>query len=65
MDEENVYYLSYFQIPDGKAKSIFVYGDGFDEIEDPWYSGRYALVVDQLEVCLMQYLKDLLANNLI
>lgn len=52
MDASNLRYLSSY--PKGKAKVLPItdFGKGFKEIEDPWYSGRYRLVVDQISSCL-------------
>ena len=39
------------------------YWEGFHEIEDPWYSGRYALVVDQIQTCLDNFLDYLISES--
>ena len=39
-----------------KCKPIFYYTSSIYEIEDPWYSDRYDLVVDELKQCI----KDIL-----
>lgn len=59
MDEENHYSLLR-QLNDNKniLFPLFKWTPSINEIEDPWYSGRYARVVDQITACL----KDIFAN---
>ena len=52
MDQSNRRLLSYAGLLKPNVFDICEFGNGFDEIEDPWYSGRYGLVVDQLLVCI-------------
>lgn len=59
MDRSNLRYLDYLNLHSPKIQLLCKYGDGFDEIEDPWYTGRYHLVADQIEVCIRNYLKIL------
>jgi len=59
MDEENRYSLNR-QIDDYKHILLPInnWTPSIDEIEDPWYTGRYRLVCDEIEECL----KDIFAN---
>ena len=61
MDRSNARYLSYYDHKNAKVQPLTDYGDGIREIEDPWYSGRYALVVDQIDACLDGFLERLSA----
>jgi protein-tyrosine phosphatase len=53
MDEENRYYLDRM-LNDHKRiiRPIFYLSPEIDEIEDPWYSGRFGKVVNEITVCL-------------
>ncbi len=59
MDQENLYGLSRI-LPsvrsEGNVKPISFYTSKVSEIEDPWYTGRYEKVVDQIETCLNAFL---------
>ena len=59
MDFENKYSLMR-QIDDYKSIlcPINKWTNSITEIEDPWYTGRYRLVCDEIEKCL----KDIFAN---
>ena len=59
MDYENQYSLMR-QIDDYKSIlfPINKWTNSITEIEDPWYTGRYQLVCDEIEECL----KDIFAN---
>ena len=59
MDYENQYSLLR-QIDDYKSIlfPINKWTNSIKEIEDPWYTGRYQLVCDEIEECL----KDIFAN---
>ena len=59
MDYENQYSLLR-QIDDYKSIlfPINKWTNSITEIEDPWYTGRYQLVCDEIEECL----KDIFAN---
>lgn len=59
MDESNRIFLHRMGLLKDNVKSICEYGDGFKEIEDPWYSGRYGKVVDQITLCLKAYFSSL------
>ena len=59
MDESNKRRL-FRAYPDfvNKFLPIFYFTPSIDEVEDPWYSGRYELVVNQLKRCI----EDILSN---
>lgn len=61
MDGENLYSLTRIY-PDAekdtKIKPISFFTSKVNEIEDPWYTGRYGKVVDQIEICLNAFLKS-------
>lgn len=60
MDASNRRILSYLiNDTNNKCKPVFYYSSGIDEIEDPWYSDRYDLVVKQLTQCIKDILKNL------
>ncbi|MCQ2087911.1 MAG: low molecular weight phosphotyrosine protein phosphatase [Bacilli bacterium] len=57
MDDSNKRILSYLiNDIDNKCKPVFYYTPHILEIEDPWYSDRYDLVVKELTECI----KDIL-----
>lgn len=60
MDQSNLRRISYI-LDDYKniIKPIFCYTDGINEIEDPWYTGNYALVVRQIIKCINDILDNL------
>ena len=58
MDNEN-YYSLLRMFPHGdKILPIYKYTTGIDEIEDPWYTGRFDKVVSQITRCV----KDIINN---
>ena len=59
MDEENRWSLNR-QINDYKCIlfPINKWTPSVNEVEDPWYTGRYSLVCDEIEECI----KDIFAN---
>ena len=59
MDEENRWSLNR-QIDDYKGIlfPINKWTPSVNEVEDPWYTGRYSLVCDEIEECI----KDIFAN---
>ena len=59
MDKENEYSLKR-QIDDYKSilYPINKWTSSINEIEDPWYTGRYSLVCDEIEECI----KDIFAK---
>ena len=59
MDDSNLRYLkSMLNPPYNKLFPINVYSKNIPYIEDPWYSDRYALVVDEITECI----KDIFNN---
>ena len=59
MDESNLRYLkSLLNPPYNKLFPINMYTKKVPYIEDPWYSDRYSLVVDQISECI----KDIFSN---
>ena len=59
MDDSNLRYLkSLLNPPYNKLFPINVYSKNIPYIEDPWYSDRYALVVDEITECI----KDIFNN---
>ena len=56
MDRSNERLLSYEGLLQPNVKNICIYSGSFSEIEDPWYTGRYGLVADQITACLKRYL---------
>ena len=59
MDEENLCYLKRLLPSMDKVKPIYIYTDDIREIEDPWYTGRYDLVVKQINQCVKDIIKNL------
>lgn len=58
MDSENEYYLNKMFPNSKKIFPIYKFTPGIKEIGDPWYDGRFSLVVYQLKECI----RDILAN---
>lgn len=58
MDDENRYMLERMFPNSNKIYPIYKYSKNIFEIEDPWYTGRFDLVVSQIKECI----KDILAN---
>ena len=58
MDAENEYHLTRMFGKSNKIIPIYRFTNGISEIEDPWYSGRFDLVVKQITQCV----KDILDN---
>ena len=52
MDKENEYYLKSFSSYQNKIIPIYQYTKNITEIEDPWYSGNYQKVVDEISICI-------------
>ncbi len=42
-----------------KTRPLFDFAKGINEIEDPWYTGRYQKVVGQISECIDGLLKEL------
>ena len=60
MDYENKRRLERYFHNLSKCLPVFYFSPGIVEIEDPWYSGNYSLVVEELRQCV----KDILDNIL-
>ena len=59
MDDENKYYLEKILVDNqDKIKPIYLYTSQINEIEDPWYTGNFHKVVEQIKMCL----KDIFSN---
>ena len=58
MDEENHHSLARMFGGSNKIKPIYEWTPSISEIEDPWYTGRYHLVLSQIIQCI----KDILDN---
>jgi protein-tyrosine phosphatase len=58
MDEENRYSLERMFPNSNKILPIYKFTNEIYEIEDPWYSSRFDLVIKQLIICI----KEILAN---
>ena len=60
MDESNLRYLSAIS-PEaiGKARLLGEYGLQGAKIEDPWYSGRFSRVYEQISLCCQTLLEEL------
>ena len=58
MDRSNERLLSYEGLLLSNVKNLCIYGNGFNEIEDPWYTGRYGVVADQILLCLKKFLGE-------
>lgn len=53
MDDENKYSLRYmFNDDKEKIKPIYEYSEGLHEIEDPWYTRNFTIVVNQIKRCV-------------
>ena len=59
MDEENLYSLIRQYGHNDKYKPIWLYSSNINEIEDPWYTGRYEYVYQQIYQCILDILKNL------
>ena len=58
MDDENYSFLYRMFGDDPKIKPIYEWTPSITEIEDPWYTGRFNVVVNQITQCV----KDILDN---
>ena len=59
MDQENYYSLYRMFGDDPKIKPIYEWTPSISEIEDPWYTGRFNVVVNQLIKCIEDILKNI------
>ena len=58
MDNENYYSLIRMFGKSDKILPIYNWSPNINEIEDPWYTGRFDVVVKQITTCI----KDILMN---
>ena len=63
MDHENLWGLNRL-LKDDKNKflPVSIWTEGIDDIDDPWYSGEYHIVVEQLKRCAEDIVAHLLNN---
>ena len=59
MDNENYYSLKRMFGESDKILPIYKYTPSITEIEDPWYTGHFDLVVRQITECLKDILKNI------
>ena len=59
MDQENYYSLYRMFGDDPKIKPIYEWTPSITEIEDPWYTGRFNVVVRQITECIKNILKNI------
>lgn len=60
MDNENAWLVRYrCSDPRDIIKPISIYTPSIDEIDDPWYSGEYKKVVQELQVCIRDIVERL------
>ena len=60
MDESNRRRLFYaYPSYEKKMKPVFAFTSGIEEIEDPWYTGRFDHVVQELRHCIEDILRHL------
>lgn len=65
MDESNKRRLLAMGLyEEGKTLPIFAFTPSIDEVEDPWYTGRYELVCDQITECVKDILDKIGARGL-
>ena len=63
MDEENEWLIHRYFGSSSKFRPIYWKTSNIREIEDPWYTGRYDLVVRQIQECVENLLKELSAQH--
>ena len=59
MDVENKFILERRFGESDKIQPIFRFTDSVTEIEDPWYTGNYKKVVDQITTCVQDIIKNI------
>ena len=61
MDDHNLYYLNHLLVDkDHKIYPINQFTSNVKEIEDPWYSDHFQLVVDELIQCINDIIEKLI-----
>ena len=59
MDSENLFYLNRMFPSSSKIFPIFAYTPGLKQIEDPWYTGNFDIVVNQINRCIDDILENI------
>lgn len=59
MDEENKYLLNRRFGNNKKILPIHQFTPSIDEIEDPWYTGRYNKVLSEITLCVKDIIKNI------
>ena len=59
MDESNYYYLRKILPYNSKTFPIYRYTPSINEIEDPWYTGNFEKVVNELTTCIKDIIKNI------
>ena len=59
MDDENFYTLNRMFPNSNKIFPIYKYTPSISEIEDPWYTGRFDLVVTQIKTCIKDIINSI------
>lgn len=60
MDSSNKYYLDrMFNDERNIIKHVNVFSSGIGDIEDPWYTGRFDVVVSQITKCVQSILENI------
>ena len=59
MDDENASFLYRMFGNDDKIKPIYEWTPSVSEIEDPWYTGRFSIVVQQIKQCIEDILQNI------
>lgn len=59
MDDENFYTLNRMFPNSNKIFPIYKYTPSILEIEDPWYTGRFDLVYQQIKQCIIDILASI------
>ena len=59
MDQENIYSLKRMFGDSDKILPIYKWTPSINEIEDPWYTDRFNVVVRQITTCVKDILKNI------
>ena len=59
MDDENYYSLKRMFNNTDNILPIYQFTSSINEIEDPWYTGRFDLVFKQIETCIKDIIKNI------
>ena len=63
MDESNLRHLSYWFADTKRIFKPLCKGMPFREIEDPWYTGNFDLVVEEIRACVDKIFEDFEKEN--